>query len=105
MKTAEELNALRAEVEALQKKIADLTNEELAMFSVLLQPDREAKKSCQLSDEELENVSGGHGKRYEPCGYFCNQCGAYYSSATDLLCPEYKAKGMCYDEKMAGRML
>ena len=33
MKTAEELNALKEEVEALNKKLADLTEEELAQVA------------------------------------------------------------------------
>ena len=33
MKTAEELNALKNEVEALNKKLADLTEEELAQVA------------------------------------------------------------------------
>ena len=39
MKTKEELNALKEEVEALNKKLAELTEEELAQVSSGLAPD------------------------------------------------------------------
>ena len=48
MKTKEELNALKEEVEALNKKLAELT------------------------EEELEEVSGGGGNLY--LGYECSKC-------------------------------
>ena len=40
MKTAEELNALKEEVETLNKKLADLTGEELAQVCGGLAPGR-----------------------------------------------------------------
>ena len=43
MKTKEELNALKEEVETLNQKLAELTDEELA----------------ELTDEELAQVPGG----------------------------------------------
>ena len=39
MKTKEELNALKQEVETLNKKLAELTDEELALVSGDLNPD------------------------------------------------------------------
>ena len=48
MKTKEELNALKEEIEALNKKLAE------------------------LSEKELEEVSGGGGNLY--LGYKCSKC-------------------------------
>ena len=65
MKTKEELNALKEEVETLNKKLAELT------------------------DEELEQISGGDGrKRYDAkckkCGSLVGGCGCFsYDEAVE----------------------
>ena len=48
MKTEEELNALKEEVETLNKKLAELTEEELAQVSggVKLDPERQEAYAC-----------------------------------------------------------
>ena len=43
MKTNEELNALKEEVEALNKKLAELTDEELAQVAGGVRPDRDKR--------------------------------------------------------------
>ena len=50
MKTKEELNALKEEVEALNKKLAELTEEELAQ--VIGGEGEEEKKICPQNLEE-----------------------------------------------------
>ncbi len=50
MKTAEELKALKEEVETLNKKLAELTDEELAQVSGGVLPD------CDKHDIELPGV-------------------------------------------------
>ena len=67
MKTPEELNALKEELEALNRKLAELSKEELeqvaggcpgAFGSPILTPPWE-RRSAELSEEELKQVSGG----------------------------------------------
>ena len=53
MKTTEELTALKAEMEALNEKLAELTEDEL------LQVLSENADGSELSAEELEQVTGG----------------------------------------------
>ena len=60
MKTKEELNALKAEVETLNKKLAELTEEELAQVSgggwdykdieIFLEPDDEPEIHGHVSE-------------------------------------------------------
>ena len=51
MKTKEELNALKEEVETLNKKLAELTEEELAQVSGGLVPVRN-KRDVELPDRK-----------------------------------------------------
>ena len=59
MKTREELNALKEEIENLNKKLADLTEEELAQVGLKEKAEILKKKGVELSKEELEQVAGG----------------------------------------------
>ncbi len=58
MKTKEELNALKEEVETVSRKLAELT------------------------DEELEQVAGGNG---EDQAYTCDKCGKQFPTSNKLL--------------------
>ena len=53
-KTKEELNALKEEVETLNKKLAELTEDELKQVTM-----SEEKKTVELKNEDLEKVAGG----------------------------------------------
>ena len=73
MKTKEELNALKEEVETLNKKLAELTEEELAQVSggnekYIIQPGREIRvlvgpeeNGC-ASDEMKGRIIGREGR-------------------------------------------
>ena len=52
MKTKEELNALKEEVETLNKKLAELTEEELAQVSGGVAPD--FSWQLEFEDHEME---------------------------------------------------
>ncbi len=51
MKTKEELNALKEEVEALNKKLAELTEEELAQVSGGVRPAIHHKRAIESSGD------------------------------------------------------
>ena len=60
MKTKEELNALKEEVEALNKKLAELTDEELAQVSGGLGFDRIIGTKRLIDPVVLETADGKH---------------------------------------------
>ena len=55
MKTKEELNALKEEVEAIKKKLAELTDEELAQVAGGVPPFGQNEKSDQAEFEEFSH--------------------------------------------------
>ena len=53
MKTKEELNALKEELENMNKKLADLTEEELAQVAGGVQPDTEQRYDGQSCPKDM----------------------------------------------------
>ena len=54
MKTAEELNALKEEVEALNKKLAELTEEELSQVTGGIINDKDDQR-CPLCGQKIQH--------------------------------------------------
>ena len=63
MKTKEELNALKEEVETLNKKLAELTEEELAQVSGGVLPASRERVRVLPGDEIAHGNYGGTGAR------------------------------------------
>ncbi len=71
MKTQEELNALKEEVEALNKKLAELSEEELAEVAggmILASAQGPSAPTLDLSSNNTQGFAGSHARGPESYG-------------------------------------